>query len=72
MTKKELECQLIEWSMEIKNRMEIDEVPPLQDAPNKGVDLSHVKNIQQLETFSEQELIKYLHRNRAGTQIGDK
>ena len=71
MTKKELECQLIEWSMEIKSRMEIDEVPPLQDALNKGVDLSHVKNIQQLESFSEQELIKYLHRNRAGTQIGD-
>jgi len=71
MTKKELECQLIEWSMEIKNRMDIDEVPPLQESPNEGLDLSHIKNMQQLETFSELELIKYLHHNRAGTQIGD-
>ena len=71
MSKKDLEGQLFEWSMEIKNRMEVDEVPPLQEAPNKGLDLSNVKNIQQLERFTENDLIKYLHRNRAGTQIGD-
>jgi len=71
MAKKELEDQLIEWSTEIKNRMEVDEVPPLQEAPNKGLDLSNVTNIQQLEPFSEHDLIKYLNRNRAGTQIGD-
>ena len=71
MSKKELEGQLFEWSMEIKNRMEVDEVPPLQEAPNKGLDLSNVKNIEQLGKFTENDLIKYLHRNRAGTQIGD-
>jgi len=69
MAKKELEGQLIEWSMEIKNRMEVDEVPPLQEAPNMGLDLSNIN--QQLESFSEHDLIKYLNRNRAGTQIGD-
>ena len=35
------------------------------------MDLSNVKNVQQLEIFTEHDLIKYLHRNRAGTQIGD-
>lgn len=34
-----------------------------------GLDLSCIKEIDQLKNYPRHELIKYLNRNRAGTQI---
>jgi len=69
MTKPELQSAFTNWSNEVKNKMDVEVIPPTIKRVNVLIDPSNAKVESDLIDYSEQELIKFLHHNRAGTQI---
>jgi len=69
MEKAELQTLISNWSNSIKDRMDV-EITQIK-RPNMLIDPSQAKIVSDLIDYSEQELIKFLHHNRAGTQISN-
>ena len=69
MEKAELQTLISNWSNSIKDRMDV-EITQIK-RPNMLIDPSQAKTVSDLIDYSEQELIKFLHHNRAGTQISN-